>query len=606
MNYAYGHGYNFPKWGSKKGPRSSGASNLLLGEPNGFAVDFTYSADAKRVAVKASNVVTEYGLDSFMANSSTSPKLVTGPTGTLVWSPHNRCLQSQTLDNASWVRQASSLTANATTAPDGTATADKLIADTSASGHYTAQTITAITGTWSVYAKAGELTKLLLFDAQVLKGDGFTLSGSGSIFQVGANPQTGGATIQFVGNGWYRCSIPLAASTSARFQLLDASGNAAFNGNNADGLYLWGAQANLGPVATSYIPTTTAARNGVPIDCDPLTGFLLGMLQEPAATNFLLQATDFDNASWTKSGTTVTANAAVAPNGQTQADKLIVDTGNTVHAALQTIAATTGVFSVYAKAAEYSRLSLADVTANKADGFDLLTGTTFVSGVAGTTGGAVIRNVGNGWFRCSIPITASVQPRIYLHSTGNAASFPGDGVSGLYIWGAQAEATNTVATSFIPTTTATVTRPADNINFTPASINYSATAGSWVAEHYFKETLSSVRVVGWQPLTVTPITTSSALAMLLFDSTSVVNGGGVAWTGFVRRTAAAYASGDRAISYAGATASTDAGSTVSLLAPTSNIGIGSNAGGSPIHGYVRKVVYVPRRMTNAELKTKSS
>jgi hypothetical protein len=52
-----------------------------------------------------------------------------------------------------------------------------------------------------------------------------------------------------------------------------------------------------------------------------------------AEQNLLLYSQEFDNAAWTKTSTTVTANSTTAPDGTTTADTLIPNTTNTYHAA---------------------------------------------------------------------------------------------------------------------------------------------------------------------------------------------------------------------------------------------------------------------------------
>ena len=49
--------------------------------------------------------------------------------------PWNLLQESETFSNAVWTKQDSSITANATTAPNGTLTADKLVENTSTSAH---------------------------------------------------------------------------------------------------------------------------------------------------------------------------------------------------------------------------------------------------------------------------------------------------------------------------------------------------------------------------------------------------------------------------------------------------------------------------------------
>ena len=72
-----------------------GGAFLLDGEANGFATDFLYPADALRVALKASSVLTNYGLDGFYQNAGTSPKQVWDVNGMLGWSPHSLQLRSE-------------------------------------------------------------------------------------------------------------------------------------------------------------------------------------------------------------------------------------------------------------------------------------------------------------------------------------------------------------------------------------------------------------------------------------------------------------------------------------------------------------------------------
>jgi hypothetical protein len=83
----------------------------------------------------------------------------------------------------------------------------------------------------------------------------FTLTGSGSIASTAGTGVT--ATITSVGNGWYRCSMAVTttlATSGSGFQIRDAA-----SGDGTTGVYLWGAQAELGNIASPYTVTTTAA-----------------------------------------------------------------------------------------------------------------------------------------------------------------------------------------------------------------------------------------------------------------------------------------------------------------------------------------------------------
>jgi hypothetical protein len=220
----------------------------------------------------------------------------------------------------------------------------------------------------------------------------------------------------------------------------------------------------------------TAAIDAVRINYDPYTHEFLGLLIENATTNLLLQSQDFDNASyWSKTRTTITANAVLAPDNTTTADKLIEDTtASSSHYISQNQTLTANLFytmSVYAKAAERSRIVLrvgnsgSWVAGSAAVGFDLSTGILFsVSGDSTSSG--TIQPVGNGWYRCSITAqfgaTTTSGGLVINLDDGTGITYTGNGTSGVYIWGSQLEAGSTIS-SYIKTTTAAVTRAADNV-----------------------------------------------------------------------------------------------------------------------------------------------
>ena len=174
-----------------------------------------------------------------------------------------------------------------------------------------------------------------------------------------------------------------------------------------------------------------------------------GLIQTtPASVNLLLYTQDFDNAAWTKSNSTVTANAAVAPDGTSTADKLVEAATTSSHYVLRAATVTTAahVFSVYAKAGERSFVSLGFDGLNV--WFNLTTGAVGTI-EAGLT--AAIVSVGDGWYRCSairtVTVAGSKSSVIYSATADNALSYTGNGTSGIFIWGAQLE-TGSTATDY--------------------------------------------------------------------------------------------------------------------------------------------------------------
>jgi hypothetical protein len=177
----------------------------------------------------------------------------------------NLLLRSNEFDNASWTKQRATVTANATIAPDGSMTADKLVEDNTASNnHRTFQTVST-TGqpyAFSVFAKASERNWMYLrLDraGATTPAAWFNLS-AGTVGTV----QTGlTASIQALPNGWYRCSVAVdtadAVNNSILLGLATADNSTNYNGDNTSGIFVWGAQLEAGAFATSPIITTGAA-----------------------------------------------------------------------------------------------------------------------------------------------------------------------------------------------------------------------------------------------------------------------------------------------------------------------------------------------------------
>lgn len=165
-----------------------------------------------------------------------------------------------------WSITRASISSNSAIAPNGTQTAAKIVEDTTASNtHLIAQSPATTSGavyTFSVFAKADTRTKLVLLIAgTVLVDRTFNLSaGTTETGQVlGANPTA--SLITPVGNNWYRCSITFTSvSSTSDCQIYLSNGTTTtYTGDGTSGIYLWGAQLELGSTASEYIPTTTAA-----------------------------------------------------------------------------------------------------------------------------------------------------------------------------------------------------------------------------------------------------------------------------------------------------------------------------------------------------------
>ena len=169
--------------------------------------------------------------------------------------------------------------------------------------------------------------------------------------------------------------------------------------------------------------------------------------------NLLTWSEDFGNAVWAKTNSTITADAATAPDGTTTADKLVGIAATTYTRARQAFTFTSGAlydFSVYAKEAELPYLFIQIPStlfpANQSAYFDLSSGT-----VGAVTGGtASITSVGNGWYRCSIATqacttTGSSTAEVFVTASSSNTTYTNSGTSGAYIWGAQLELGSTAS-----------------------------------------------------------------------------------------------------------------------------------------------------------------
>ena len=174
-----------------------------------------------------------------------------------------------------------------------------------------------------------------------------------------------------------------------------------------------------------------------------------------ARKNLLTYSEQFDNAAWAKANTTVTANAAVAPDGTTTADKITPKATEASKAVYYALAATAPVtFSLYAKAAEYGWLFIDLGSSTLRAYFDLTNGA-LGDVPAGCT--ATITAVGSGWYRCTVTHPSSYSGYAEI-STGPTnlfgVSYLPSGTSGAYIWGAQVE-NGSEATAYQRVNTAT-------------------------------------------------------------------------------------------------------------------------------------------------------
>jgi len=273
--------------------------------------------------------------------------------------------------------------------------------------------------------------------------------------------------------------VPARFKSGKLYSQVPTSGTGDFTVTRATAATRVNASGLIESVA-SGIPRLDYFASGGVVGCPAL-------LVEPSAQNLAFNSADFTvSGTWTSGANTISANvtATLDPAGTNTADKIIPTAVSTTHfiSNSQSIAFTSGTtytVSVFAKAGGYDFLRIAFSTevmpsSNRGASFNLTSGT-----VGDTQSGvtARIENYGNGWYRCSISraATVSITPSnpFFINSqnsdSATSVTFTGDGTSGAFLYGAQLE-TGSVATSYIPTTTAAVTRNTDLI-FTSGAVS---------------------------------------------------------------------------------------------------------------------------------------
>jgi hypothetical protein len=381
------------------------------------------------------------------------------------------------------------------------------------------------------------------------------------------------------------------------------------NSNTADVL-VWGAQLELGSSATTY----TRNNGGLfpaRFDYDPVTLQPRGLLVEEQRTNLFLQSETFDNASWNKVATTVTANATVSPDGTADADALVEDAAASTHYCQQFFSGfTSGVaytFSVYVKPSTrtWTQLLLPSASFGAGQGsfFDL-TGNGALGNAVGTPSSRTITAVGNGWYRVTVTATATATTGgnclINAASANGTVSYAGNSSTALFLYGAQLEA-GAFATSYIPTVASQVTRSADVCAITAPMFTpwYNQSEGSFVVEADSAGIGTAGRtVLSLAPGSISPTYFHASGTSANFDGTTLVRSANVATSNVPAKIGGSYGTAGLASCLNGQTVAT--GVYTSGFSGRTSMPIGDGLGG--LNGHIRSIRYYPFRASNNQLQ----
>ena len=327
-------------------------------------------------------------------------------------------------------------------------------------------------------------------------------------------------------------------------------------------------------------------------------GSYKGLLVEPAATNLITYSEEFDNAAWVEvsigSGSvTITANAGTSPDGTSTADRVILNlNGGTTTgdiALLRQANTTTGslTFSIYLKS--FDGVSSYTMQLIHPDG----------SGVNITVTGS--------WQRFEVTGTSVGNVNYGIRLRGAQSPANSDSADVL-VWGAQLE-TGPIATSYIPTTTASVTRVKDDITLGSASSLIGQTEGTLYIEVDWRGTSGTGQTLldvtdGTSDNRVLIYNTSlNALNMFASANGAVLTSQGPpssAYSG-IQKLAFAYADNDFELYRNGSSISSDTSGSLAALATMTDIDLGQNIiAGGQANMHIRAVALYPTRLSDAE------
>jgi hypothetical protein len=229
-------------------------STFIDNSGNNFTI--TANGDAKTGAANP------FGNHATQTTSAKRPKLA---------ARYNLLQRTEEFDNGYWSRGnvlafGSGSAANATTAPDGTVTADLLTPNTSANVKYLAyRDLTGTGGAFSVFGKPNGYNFLTLYfydSARPGSVDGATFNISTGVFsnlQNAARPVT--YSVAVANNGFYKITITTSlAYTQIGIVASNTANNTSgsdnlptFTGDGTSGIYIWGADLRPASQATGLI-----------------------------------------------------------------------------------------------------------------------------------------------------------------------------------------------------------------------------------------------------------------------------------------------------------------------------------------------------------------
>ena len=478
--------------------------------------------------------------------------------------PYNLVQYSEQFDNAAYIKQFTIVTANTTTAPNGTLTADTIVGTTNSSSPSVSD------GSKIFYNSGSNLT--VIASNNTVTGSVYIYSATAITVQLFIYEWGGSETGQsftLTPNTWQRIEF---TKTFVGGGSGDVGMAIQVNANTA---YIWGAQLVEGSVAKDYQKTET--RLNIP-RLDYSNGTCPSILVEPQRTNLVTYSSSFDNAAWGKYGLPTLTGGVLSPDGTNNAFELTMNVSEGIYQNATNNAGTYAC-SIWIKGDTNGVIGLVD-------------------GNSPTITQTI--NVSAEWKQVSVNLTKTAAPLQYAIYRLNSSY-----LSKIYIYGAQCEL-GSYPTSYIPTTSASVTRNADVISKTGISSLIGQTEGVIFIDAYRTQ-----KSVNYQALIGLGNGTSSTQMMEFFYRSSNELTIGVYNSGqqFVNNTliangrhkiALAYKANDFALYIDGVLIATDNSGTVPTMNQL-NIGGFNYTSGDEYADGINAVALWQTRLTNTQL-----
>ena len=356
----------------------------------------------------------------------------------------------------------------------------------------------------------------------------------------------------------------------------------------------------------------------------------LGLLVEEERSNIVRNSEDLTilTGRWSEAGdgVTVTTNQAVAPDGNTTADKVGIKTTDAGSKSIQssilsgTSSGTVITSSIFCKADDhnYVRVEMqgggntASINVNLSDG-------SLISEVS-SPDSHNIEPYPNDWYRISVTSTtantSATALRVYLTDASGNTGFIGTVGNGVFMWGGQHEV-GAFATSYIPTddTVGGKTRNPDNVSMTGDNFSdwYNPTEGTIVLDctpvydnssNQYRRLLSIHNNSGVQTDVIQFIQTETTnqVNSAVWDGSSFQTGSGKTLLSGTRyKVAFAVKENNMNASYDGSIGTDDTSATLPVMTEM-DIGSYSQFSGNQATAHYNSLRYYPTRLTNAQLQ----